>query len=48
LAPGSSLRRKKPGPSFVSLPEMTFAIVAMWCLGWGTVAVAGLRSQFKN
>jgi hypothetical protein len=42
------LRRKTPGPSFVSLPEMTFAILAMWCLGWGTVAVAGLRSPFKN
>jgi hypothetical protein len=36
------------GPSFVSLPEMTFAIVVMWCLGWGTVAVSGLRSQLKT
>jgi len=45
---GDPLTRKTRRPSFVSLPEMAFAIVAMWCLGWGTVAVAGLRSQFKN
>lgn len=48
LKPAGPRRRKTPRLSFVSLLEMTFAIVAMWCLGWGTVAVAGLRSQFKN